>query len=301
MYKGAPMPLFIVVLLAGLQGLAEVLPISGSGHGVIATIWVGGSAGVPPALLCGAILVSMAFALRRSLVGAVGEGVRAIARPILFTTSPGAQVAAVTGVATAASLTISLVARPLAEAWSKAPLAVGVGLLVTAVGLASTRLAPRAQLETPSLLGAALVGIAHGLAVAPGASRVAAALTVLLWLRVKAARALDLALLLSLPVLAITFAEGLLAGRADQGGPHIEVGTMVAALLVAFLATSLACVVLRAMVTRGRLAVFALWLMPLGLAMIAYARALPASAGPTTTPASSPGLQDTQSFDRKEG
>jgi undecaprenyl-diphosphatase len=297
------MPLFIVVLLAGLQGLAEVLPISGSGHGAIATIWLGGSSGMPPALLCGAILASMAFALRRSLVGAVSEGVRAIARPILFTTSPGAQVAAVTGVATTASLTISIVARPLVEAWNKVPLAVGVGLLVTAVGLASTRLAPRAQLETPSLLGAALVGLAHGLAVAPGASRVAAALTVLLWLRVKAARALDLALLLSLPILAITFAEGLLAGRADQDGIPIEAGTLVAALLVAYLATSLACAVLRAIVTRGRLAVFALWLMPLGLAMIAYARALPGPASPTT-PASSLGLlglEDTHSLDRKEG
>ena len=110
------MPLFTVVLLAGLQGLAEVLPISGPGHGVVAKIWVGGSPGVPPALLCGAILAAMAFALRRSLAVAVGEGVRAIARPILFTTSPGAQVAAVTAVATAASLTVGVLVRPLVEA-----------------------------------------------------------------------------------------------------------------------------------------------------------------------------------------
>lgn len=288
------MPLFTVVLLAGLQGLAEVLPVSGPGHDVVAKIWVGEGSGVPPALLCGSILAAMAFAVRRSLAGAVGEGVRAIARPILFSTSPGAQIAAVTAVATAASLTVGIVARPLVEAWSKVPLAVGIGLLLTALGLASTRLAPRAQLETPSLVGAALVGLAHGLAVAPGASRVAAALTVLLWLRVKASRAIDLALLLSLPVLAITFAEGLIAG---SDAAAVEAGTMIAALLVAFLAASLACVMLRTMVARGRLAMFALWLMPLGLAMIAYARALPEPESPP--PASS--LELSHSPEKKEG
>jgi undecaprenyl-diphosphatase len=289
------MPLFTVVLLAGLQGLSEVLPVSGPGHGVVAKIWVGEGPGVSPALLSGSILVAMAFALRRSLAGAVGEGVRAIARPILFSTSPGAQTAAVTAVATAASLTVGIVARPVVEAWSKVPLAVGIGLLLTALGLASTRLAPRAQLETPTLFGAALVGLAHGLAIAPGASRVAAALTVLLWLRVKASRALDLALLLSLPVLAITFAEGLIAPGA---GAAVEIGTMIAALLVAFLAASLACVILRTMVVRGRLAMFALWLMPLGLAMIAYARALPS---PESPPAPASTLELSHSLDRRKG
>ena len=275
------MPLFTVAILAGLQGFAEVLPISASGHGIVAKLWMDGDEGVSPAILSGAILVAMAVALRSSLVAAVGEGIRAVARPILFTTSPGAQVAAVTAVTTAVSLGVGAALGPFVDEWGQEPLGIGVGLVVTAVGLSSTRLAPRAYLEAPSLLGAVLVGVAHGYAVAPGISRVGMALTLLLWLRVKAPRALELALLLSLPGLVIAFVEGMLVGRPT--GAPTEVGTAITGLVVAFLAAGFACMLLRALVSRGRLALFALWLMPLGLATIAYARALP-EAAPSDSP-----------------
>lgn len=73
--------------------------------------------------------------------------------------------------------------------------------------------------------------MAHGLAVFLGASRVGAALIVLLWLG-----------------LVITFLAALLAS-----GARIR------------------------LVERRRLPALSLWIIPLGLALLAYARALPAS------------------------
>jgi undecaprenyl-diphosphatase len=119
-------------------------------------------------------------------------------------------------------------------------------------------------------VGAARVGVAHGLAVFPGASRVGAAITVLLWIGVRPARAVDLAFLLTASSLGVAGLE-----RAPLGG--VDAGTLVLGALVAFLGVVGAAGVLRSLVEGRRLAVLALWTIPLGLGMLAYAYALPRS------------------------
>jgi undecaprenyl-diphosphatase len=119
----------------------------------------------------------------------------------------------------------------------------------------------------PSLTGAALVGVAHGLAVLPGASRVGAALTVLIWIGVRPSRAVELSFLLTVPSLLVAFARG------ARGGLDLTVAAL--SLSIAFVAALVAAGVLRSLIARRRLAALALWTIPLGLAMLAYARALP--------------------------
>jgi hypothetical protein len=84
----------------------------------------------------------------------------------------------------------------------------------------------------------------------------------------------DLALLLALPALTLT-ATHLLFGPERLSGSGLDTGAIVVGALVAFLSASLAVSALRKLLERRRLSMLALWLVPLGLATIAYARALP--------------------------
>jgi undecaprenyl-diphosphatase len=275
------MPLPQVVILAALQGLAEALPISGSAHTAVARLWL--EVGAPSPLLVAVLQLGAALGLivaaRRRLLAVL----RAFAHPEHFATSPDARDAAVLTVGVGVSLTVSLLVSPRVELWGEPPAATGLGLLLTGLGLASTTLArglpdgaarrlPAAPPTAPSLPAAALVGLIHGLAIFPGASRVGAALVLLLWLGVRPARAIDLAFLLSVPTLLLRVVQGL--GRGGASVP-LDNGTLVSGLLFAFLAAVLAAALLRRLGERRRVGALALWLVPLGLALLAYARALP--------------------------
>jgi undecaprenyl-diphosphatase len=270
-------PLLHVAVLAALQGLTEALPISGSGHGVAAKLWLdpgASTSGLTPLLHLGTAL-GLLFAARERFAAALGEGVRAVARPALFRGSPAAHDALALLVGTLVSVVVSAATLPRVEMWAASPTAAGVGLCASGLALASTLLVPRplgplrlrAVRPGPSVIGAALIGLAHGLAIFPGASRVGAALTVLLWIGVRPGRAVDLAYLLTVPSLLLTFARGT-HGATD-------LGTLALCLVLAFLGTLVASGGLRTLVERRRLAALALWNIPLGLALLAYAHALP--------------------------
>ncbi|HSN99845.1 MAG TPA: undecaprenyl-diphosphate phosphatase, partial [Candidatus Nanopelagicales bacterium] len=172
------MSLAEVLVLAALQGLADVLPISAGAHTAVARIFLGVAR--DPAALVAAFQIAVAAAIlvlaRRPLVVAFGEGVRAIARPRLFQASPGARDAVLLLLGCAVSLPASALLRPFVALWSEAPLAQGLGLLITGAALASAAIAPpgRGRVEQPSGLGMIAAALAHGLGVAPGGSRMGA-------------------------------------------------------------------------------------------------------------------------------
>jgi undecaprenyl-diphosphatase len=282
------MALLHVAVLAALQGLAETLPISRSGHQVMARMWLdeGVQARAMETVLHLGTALALVVVTRRRLLAALGDGVRAVSRPTLFQGSPSAQDALVLAVGTAVSLVASALVTPRVEMWSESPTATGVGLCVTGLGLASTALIPRpagplrrsrasrargrdTQVGGPSLAGIVVLGMAVGLAAFPGASRVGAALTLLLWMGVEPERAVDLSFLLTVPALLVAF----LTGSRGPSGP--STGTVALGLVLAFVASALASEMLRALAERRRVGVLALWTVPLGLAMLAYARALP--------------------------
>jgi undecaprenyl-diphosphatase len=279
------MPLLCIVVLAAVQGLSEALPISRSGHGAVARLWLepGSGAVALEAILHLATALALGAASHRRLFNALGEGVRAISRPALFRASPGARDAALLTVGIVVSVTVTHFVMPLVEFWGDAPSATGIGLTVTGLALASTLLAPRPEAlpdrialqregpEPPSALGMVLVGLAHGLAIFPGASRVGAALVLLIWLGVRPARAIDLAFLLTLPSLLLAFLQWM----SDRSGSlGLDAPSVIVALGLAAVSATLATTALRALLDQRRLGALALWIIPLGLAMIAYARAL---------------------------
>jgi undecaprenyl-diphosphatase len=219
---------------------------------------------------------------RRRLLGALGDGVRAVSRPALFQGSPAAQDAVVLAVGTVVSVIAGALVGPRVEMWARSPTAAGVGLCVTGLALASTALVPRpagpfrlrsggreARAAGPSLSGSVIAGMAVGLAAFPGASRVGAALTLLLWMGVRPSRAVDLSLLLTAPSLVVAF----LTSGWSAGG--LTAGTLVLGTVLSSVGVVVAGEILRSLADRRRLAVLALWTVPLGLATLAYARALP--------------------------
>jgi undecaprenyl-diphosphatase len=283
------MPLLHLVVLAALQGVSQALPISPSGHAAAARLWL--ETPVSPRALAAFLelgaTVAIGVAVRVRLLAALGEGVRAIARPALFRQSPAAWDAAFVTTAVVASALCAWAVRGRTELLQASPVAVGLGLLVSGLALASTGLAPapradasparepRARSRAPGLLGAALVGAAHGLAVFPGASRVGAALTVLLWLGVRPGRSLELAFLVTLPAMVAAFFQDGFAGEASDA--PFDFAAIAVGFVVAFAAATAAVSLLRSLLMRRRVASLALWMIPLGLALLAYARALPAS------------------------
>ena len=265
------MPIADLAILAALQGLTEALPVSRSGHGAVARLWLGGEgdALALSAFLQAGVLLALGWVIRHRLRAAIAEGVRAVSRPTLFRSSPAAHDGAAMVLAVAGSVATSLAAGPLAAPWTDAPSAVGLGLLMTGLALASTALVPPGRLESPRLRAALLIGIGHGLAVSPGASSVGIALTLALWLGVRPVRAAEFAFAITLPSLAISF------GSALAHRPALDAGAAAAGILLAFLGARLGAALLRGLLDRHRLALLSLWLMPLSLATLAYARALP--------------------------
>jgi undecaprenyl-diphosphatase len=94
----------------------------------------------------------------------------------------------------------------------------------------------------------------------------------------------DLAFLLTVPSLLVGFAQAALAhagagaGGGGIAGTGASAGTLALGLVLAFVSAGLASEIVRSLAERRRVAALALWVIPLGLATIAYAHALPPSS-----------------------
>jgi undecaprenyl-diphosphatase len=171
--------------------------------------------------------------------------------------------------------------------------------------IASLRLAPSPNRRTLSVQGALAVGVVHGAALFPGASRVGAALVLLLWLGLRPARALDLAILITIPSLLGAFASTALIGAPSvpSAAASLPLGLAALGVVVAFVSAAIGVSFLRTLLMTRRAFALALWTIPLGLATIAYARALPSAAmespaahPPTTTTRRAPPSLAFESF-----
>jgi len=268
------MDLAHAVTYAALEGLTRVLPLSDSGHRLVAQVWLGQARGLgalPPLTEIGC-LVALVLAVRRRLATALSEGIRGIAKPGVLQETDGGRDATALVLAAIVALVTELPLRPLAAAANDVPLVVGVGLLATAAGLLSTLLAPAPRLTSPSAAGALLVGLAHGLAVVPGVSQIGAAFVMMRWMGLSGYHAAELSMLITIPVLLLRTSLLVFEGL-DVGA--LPVAQIALAVVVAFVTASLAASWWRSLADRGRTPWLSLWLVPLALAVLAYGRALP--------------------------
>jgi len=266
------LPLHIIVLLAGIQGLSEALPVSRSGHDAVAWIWLEpGANGVRlETVLHVATALALLFAARKRLALAAGAGLRAITRPTLFRSSAKAHDAAVIATALVASSVTRAVLDHFTLPWKATPVATGFGLVLTGLLLGTTHLVGPARNREPSVSLAVVLGLAHGAGALPGGSDIGAVLVLSAWMGMKNDLALDLALLLSGATLFVNFFSALLEGMVL---PDVSPMMLIMGFVTAFLGATVAIGATRLLLEKRALSLTAFWVVPLGFAMLAYSRA----------------------------
>jgi undecaprenyl-diphosphatase len=210
-----------VILLGVIQGITEFLPVSSSGHLVLLETLSGFDAESPEFLLFDlavhvGTLVSILIVFRRSLPGLIrpgqaaveglsgsGEGLSPIHKGRLFLMIVIATVA--TGV----------LVMPIKSLFTQARGSLAVVALMwvitgTLLWITDRKKASRVDLAEFGLWGAALVGLAQGVAVMPGISRSGTTVCVAVLLGLHRTRAVEFSLLIGIPaILGAALVEGI--------------------------------------------------------------------------------------------
>lgn len=264
----AAMSLWQAIVLGAIQGLTEFLPISSDGHLVVAGLFLdlpleGGDAlGFDILLHAGSLLAIVIgfFALWKKLVLSVLRGDRDAWRLALFII-----VATVPGVIAGLFLEDAI-------GDMRSLTAAGIGFLVTAAVLLLGESVGRtrngeADLPTLGFSRALLIGCAQAVAILPGVSRSGCTISTGRALGLTRPAALDFSFLMALPIIAGAVAKTLVdALRGDVVFPAPEV--CVTGFIVSFLVSMLAIRLLKLLVVRRSLGVFAWYLVPLGLVLL---------------------------------
>ncbi len=261
------------ILLGILHGLTDFLPVSSDGHLALAEMLLEGEGGGLThrlLLYTGSLLATLLY-LRQRIAQVSIDLWQHIARGRLPEPSAPSWDAVLVAIAAVPTGLCGLALHDTMARWSAQPLAIGFGFIITALLLTSTLWTRSGAVSSPSLWAAVMLGLAQGLAFAPGLSRSGLTIVAALWLGVRAERAFELSMLMSIPALAGAVLLELTLGEPMPAHVAPLICGGVAALLVGLLALGL----LRRAVLRGHMAWFALWLLPVALATLALAKAWP--------------------------
>jgi len=244
------------IVLGLVQGLTEFLPISSSGHLVLAEKLLGfaPSGLIVEAALHLGTLASLLVVFRSDIIGLLRSfsprGTMDLRKEIGYLI-----------LGTVPIVVAGLAMRSAADAWFRSLWVLGAGWLVTAAVLvAADRRSRRSRAALPSAAGAIVIGAAQALALAPGASRSGLSIGAGILAGLRSERAARFSFLLAIP--AVTGAAGLAIwdGLRAGGGPVGEElwGILIGAV-VAFGVGLAALRFLLAIVARGRLWPFAVY------------------------------------------
>lgn len=262
------MSAFEAILLGVVQGLTEFLPVSSSGHLVLAEALLGldlpgvvFEVTVHLATLCAVLWVY------RKRVAALATGLRrgdpASLRYLLLLllASVPAGIAGVGG-------------RELFEgAFDRPSLAAALLLFTGALVWTVKRSGPRAERSRPDPPDALGIGVAQAVAILPGVSRSGATVAAGTWLGVEVVRMAEFSFLLSVP--AIGGAALLQVGELDSASAVLGTGPLVAGFAAALLSGVAAIRIFVRMLERRTFHRFAYYCWFVGLAYLAAAALIP--------------------------
>ncbi len=264
------MTLLQSVALGALQGITEFLPVSSSGHLLVARHFMAlGRIPAPfevlmqvPTLLAVTIvfrrrLGSLLLAFWRWLQGRRGPEVHEHMR-LLTAIIVASMVTGTIGI---------LLSRVLADD-SLPPRLVGLLFIVNAVIVAATRLGrgTKGYIDLGMREGV-ITGIGQGIGVLPGLSRPGITIAASLGVGLAREQAVEYALIASIPAIIGTLATRL----PEAAGPGVSAPVLAAGLGTSFVFGLLALKLLLRIVRGGRLHLFAWYLVPLGLAILIFA------------------------------
>lgn len=257
------MNLWQAILLGLVQGLTEFLPVSSDGHLAV----IGHMTGVrTPGVF---VEVALHVATLGSILVVYGGRFWRLVLDVLRRQPQALRYAGllIIGMVPAGLVGIlfeDLIARAFDSLW-----AAGVGFLVTAAFLWSTRTKNSGGAAQPTPGGALLIGLAQALAPLPGISRSGTTIASGLWVGLGAVAAADFSFLMAIPLIA---GAGLFEARhasADIG--QVGVVPLLVGCLVAFSAGVFAIRFLVAMLRRGRFYAFAPYCLTVGILTLLYA------------------------------
>ena len=250
------------VALGLVQGLTEFLPVSSSGHLVLAEAL---TAVKMPGIFVevalhvatlGSVLIVYGKRLWQVFWGAIRG------RPGEF------RMALLLLIATIPAGVIGYFFNHAIEQLFHSLVFVGVFFIVTGFVLWSTR-GRSGEAQQPTIGGAVAIGVAQAVAILPGISRSGSTVSAGLWARLAPVAAAEFSFLMAVPVI---------AGAAVLEGHHatvnlvqVGVGPFVVSLLVAFASGIFAIRFLVALLRRGRFFAFAPYCGAVGALTIVYA------------------------------
>ncbi len=251
-----------LILLGALQGATEFLPVSSSGHLVIAAKLFAQSSRETPFLvvmLHAATLLSILVFFRRRIALLLTRDWQ-LWIPLAIGTIPAA--------------VVGFIIKTRFPHFLESPVQAGVMLLVTAVMLAfSKRIKPgETDCEHVSWRQALLIGCAQAAAIAPGISRSGATIVAGMAVGLKRMAAAEFSFLLAIPVIggaaileiASAIKDSSWTAGSDGWGP------LIAAMLAAFLVGLASLAWLVRWLRDFRLHHFAWWCAALGLFAVVY-------------------------------
>lgn len=256
------------ILLGALQGLTEFLPVSSSGHLVVARslLGVGDVPVLYDVLLHLATLLVVLGVFRRQIAGIVTSLLRRLGSRHTDADRGNLRLALLVVIATAVTGGVGLGVSRFPEG-VRNPRVVAVLFIVTGIILIASRFfrGRREYGELPLWSGAA-VGLAQGCGVLPGISRSGITITASLAVGMSRERAAEYSFLISIP--AIVGAAILKIPDATDLAAQVSAGAMVAGLLSALVVGLASLVLLLTLVRKGRLYVFSAYLIPLGIVVL---------------------------------
>lgn len=253
----------LTALVLGLiQGVTEFLPVSSDGHLAVGARLFGlndAPLALSVALHAGTLLATI-LAFRADLATLARETWSGRKDFAAWRASGSGRLIFAVVVATIPTGIIGLALKDHVEHWSHDTQIVAACLLGSALMVGLTRFG-RGEQEVPSLKEAFVIGVFQGLAVLPGLSRSGSTIAVAMLLGVAGPSAFRFSFLCSLPAVAG-------AVLLELGNPAELIALGWPALfgaVVAFVSGCASLLLLRGLVHRGNLYVFAFYLVPLAV------------------------------------
>lgn len=269
-----PIDLPTAIVLGVVQGITEFLPISSDGHIALAALLFG-ERDMPLSmvvLLHVGTLIATFIVFRADVAALLASMARGVDAPRAWAATDEGRTILTVGLASIPTAAIGLALHDLVEAWSHVPWIVGACLLGSAIAVGSTRWtgdrAGRLEIALPPAQ-ALLVGVAQGLAVLPGLTRSGSTIACMIALGTAGPAAFRLSFLMSLP--AVLGAVVLELRRPVEVLESLGAAALAGAA-VSFLVGWASLLLLRRLVDRGRFWAFAIYLVPLGTALIVWDR-----------------------------
>ncbi|MGP1455394.1 MAG: undecaprenyl-diphosphate phosphatase [Treponema sp.] len=257
------------ILFGTIQGLTEFLPISSSGHLAVAEYFLGHH-NIPIIFdisLHLATLVAVCIVFYKTIKRLTCTLWRFIIGKHTRTDRDDLNLVLSLLISTITTGIIGFILRGVVQA-KNIPI-ISICFIITGILLISAKyIQPKKLIKTPNFLHALIIGIMQGIAVLPGISRSGTTISIALTLGLHRDKAGEYSFLLSIPVIIAAFIFELKSADTKMS-TTIEMLPLLAGIISAFIIGLFALLFFMKLIKKGRLSIFAYYLIPVGSILFA--------------------------------